>query len=279
MVSREPGVYEGVPHAVYHAETDSLSSTGARKLIDPSCPALFKHWLENPDPPKLVFDLGNAAHDTLLGGGPEIVTLDYPDWRTKEARTVAEDVRKRGAVPILREQREQIDAMVTSIRSHPFAGNLFDPDNGQPEVSLFWDDEQTGVHRRARLDWLPRRFGRRLIVPDLKTTICAQRDAFAKSAMNYGYHAQASYYLDGVKALDIAADAALVFVAVEKAPPYLVNVIQLDVAAMRIGASLNRQAIDTYARCSAEDRWPSYSDDIELASLPVWYERRFEEAS
>lgn len=272
----EPGVYD-MTNLAYHAYTEVLSSTGARKLLPPSCPAIFDWERNNPPEPKQVFDLGNAAHDTLLGGGPEIVVIDAPDWRTKRAQDAAKEARARGAVPILPDDRQQIDDMVASVRAHPFAGALFEDGSGTPEASLFWVDERTGIWRRARLDWLSNQTGRRLIVPDLKTCKSAQRDEFAKSAANYGYAQQAAYYLDGVRALELGDDPVFLFVAVEKTPPYLVNVIQLDVNAMRIGASLNRQAIDVFAECTSAGVWPGYSNDVELASLPVWYERAHEE--
>ncbi|MGW9447058.1 hypothetical protein, partial [Bacillus mobilis] len=45
-----PGVYDGIPEAVYHRDPvpgGSLSSSGARKLLAPSCPALFKYDQEH----------------------------------------------------------------------------------------------------------------------------------------------------------------------------------------------------------------------------------------
>lgn len=281
----EPGVYE-ISHADYHADPvpgGSLSSTGARRLLPPSCPARFRWEQDNPPEPAASLDTGSAAHDTLLGGGPEIVVI--PDeitakdgnWSTAKAKAMVEEVRARGAVPVKPAVWAEVEAMVASVRAHPIAGRLFEPGSGQPEASLFWQDEPTGIWRRARLDWLPDRRGRRLIVPDLKTCLSAHRDKFVKSAADYGYHQQAPYYLDGIRALGLDDDPAFVFVAVEKRPPYLVNVIQLDVTAMRIGAALNRQAIEIFAECQRTGEWPGYSKDIELASLPAWYERAHEQ--
>lgn len=275
----EPGVYE-MTNNEYHADPvpgGSLSSTGARKLLN-TCPALFDYERRNPPKSTPAFDTGNAAHDTLLGGGPEIVVCDYPDWRKTAARDEAAEHRLRGAVPILPHERAEIDAMVAAVRAHPVAGSLFEPGSGKPEASLFWTDERTAVNRRARLDWLPDPGSGRLIVPDLKTTRSAKREDFAKSAMNFGYHQQGPYYLDGVTALDLGDDPVFVYVAVEKTPPYLVNVIQLDVIASRIGAALNRDAIDLYAQCQASGIWPGYGNgEVELASLPTYYERKFED--
>lgn len=276
----EPGVYDLADH-LYHADPvpgGSLSSTGARRLLPPSCPAIFDWYRRNPEASKKSYDLGHAAHDTLLGGGPEIVVVDAENWLTKTAKAQRDEARARGAVPILTDEKTEIDAMVAAVRAHPFAGRLFEEGTGTAEASLFWTDEETGVWRRSRLDWLPdNHAGSRMILPDLKTCKSAQRDEFAKSAANLGYHQQGAYYTDAVRALDLADDVAFVFVAVEKTPPYLVNVIQLDVTAMRIGAALNRKAIRRYAECAAAAEWPGYSTDVELASLPYWYERSHED--
>ncbi|WP_375490262.1 PD-(D/E)XK nuclease-like domain-containing protein [uncultured Jatrophihabitans sp.] len=272
-----PGVYPDLGLEDYHAHADWLSSTGARKLLPPSCPALFRWEQDNPPGPKDVFDVGHAAHDMVLGGGPEIVRIEAVNWLTKAAKQQRDEVRARGAVPVLAATHDEVKAMAESVMAHPVAGRLLEHGTGQPETSLFWFDETSGVKRRARLDWLPSQSGRRLIVPDLKSCISAQRDEFAKAAARHGYPAQAAYYLDGVHALGLAEHAVFVFVAVEKTPPYLVNVIQLDVTAMRIGAAMNRTAIDTFADCTRTGTWPGYADDVEIASMPVWFERAHEQ--
>src|SRR5207248_11468429 len=81
----EPGVYD-ITNDVYHADPvpqGSLSSTGARQLTPPNCPALFKWQLDHPEPPNSVFDIGTAAHKLVLGDGPQIVEVDADDWRSK----------------------------------------------------------------------------------------------------------------------------------------------------------------------------------------------------
>jgi hypothetical protein len=274
----EPGVYE-LSHAEYHADPvpgGSLSSTGARRLLPPSCPAKFDYARRHPEEPKLEFDLGNAAHDAVLGGGPEVVVVDAANWRKKADQEAAADARARGAVPILRDQWTEVLNMRDALMAHPFAGKLFDA--GTAEASLFWLDEPSGVTRRARLDWLPETRRGRMIIPDLKTAISANPDDFARQAANFGYHQQGAWYRDGVRALDLAGDdAVFVFVVQEKTPPYVVSVVQLDAAAMRIGAALNRKAIDIYADCDRTGIWPGYVDDVALASLPRWYEMQHEE--
>jgi hypothetical protein len=139
----ESGVYN-MPADVYHSDPvpgGSLSSGGARKLLPPSCPALFRHWATNGQPPKAAFDFGHAAHLLVLGAGPPLAVVDADDWRTKNARAERDAAYRDGAVPILRADHDIVQAIATAIRAHPIARALFTPGAGEPEQSLFWVDD------------------------------------------------------------------------------------------------------------------------------------------
>ena len=277
MKITEPGVYD-IPVDQYHADPvtpESLSSTGARLLLAPNCPAIFRHRQDNPLF-KDEFDFGHAAHQMFLGAGAEIEVIEGDDWRKKAAQEAKKLAHAEGRIPLLEKDYEVVTEMAAVLREHPVAAALLDPNTGNPEQTLVWRDERTGVWRRALLDWLPNApISGRLIVPDYKTTNSANPDSIQKSAYNYGYHQQADWYLDGVRALDLGPDPAFVFIFQEKTAPYLVTVVQLDPIAMRLGRERNREAIDLYRKCVAADRWPGYSDEIELISLPAYVENQY----
>ncbi|OII64621.1 hypothetical protein BJP40_19990 [Streptomyces sp. CC53] len=270
-----PGIHYDLPAETYHADPGSLSSTGARRLLA-SCPAVFRYEQDHPQPHKAAFDLGTAAHRLVLGDGPELVCVDADDWRTKAARAERDEVYAAGGVPLLPPEYEQVHAMADALRRHPLAAALFAPGSGRPEVSLFWRDEPTCVMRRARLDWLRHRRDGRLIVPDYKTARDASPEGIARAVADHGYHQQAAWYLDGVRALQLDEAPAWLLVVQEKAAPYVVTVVELDALSLRIGAAKNRRALDTYARCVATGHWPGYADDTRplYLSLPTWAQIR-----
>src|SRR5690606_26383137 len=82
-------------------------------------PARFRYEQAHPPAPRPHFDFGTAAHKLVLGVGPELAVLDYPDWRTKAAREAAREARERGAIPLKRGDYEQIQAMAAALRAHP----------------------------------------------------------------------------------------------------------------------------------------------------------------
>ncbi|MFC8271118.1 PD-(D/E)XK nuclease-like domain-containing protein [Streptomyces sp. NPDC057271] len=273
----EPGVYD-IPAEEYHAHRDSLSSTGARTIL--KAPALFRYEQDHPQPRRAVFDFGTAAHRLVLGDGPELVAVEADDWRTKAARAERDDVEAAGGVALLAADYDRVQAMADTLRRHPIASALFAPDAGRPEQSLFWKDAPTGVMRRARLDWLPHPRDGRLVVTDYKTTVCAAPDALERTILTYGYHQQAAWYLDGVRALELGDESAVfLLVFQEKTAPYLITVVQLPLTDLRLGAAMNRKALNAYAECMASGRWPGYvpDDRPHLLSLPAWAMNRLTE--
>lgn len=271
-----PGVHDDMPPDVYHADPvpgGSLSSTGARKLLAPSCPAKYRWWADHGQAAKKEFDLGHAAHSEVLGVGETVVVVDADSWRTKKAQAEAAEARAADAVPLLTATWQVVLDMADALRAHPIAGPLFAPGTGRPELSMFWHDTEFGVHRRARLDWVKDR-----IVTDYKTARSAAPDDCAKAMAEHGYGQQGDWYLTAGRELGlIGDDAAFLLVLQEKTAPYLVTVCEPDADALAAGRDLNRRALDVFARCQASGVWPGYrvgagstDDQIVPLALPRW---------
>lgn len=283
----EPGMYRGISDVQYHADRNSLSSSGARLLLPPSCPALFRHEQDNYRAPKRVFDVGHAAHTLILGMGSPVFVLDPKVHGLKKDGKVAEspratagwkaaeiEARERGETPVHINDWRIVEAMAQSVKGHKLAGALFE--DGEPELSGYWRDPATGVVLRFRPDWSTWR-GDHLYLIDLKTTDDASPAEFARSVNKYRYHAQDAWYTAGAEALELAGRVSFLFVAVSKKAPHLVSVCELDAPAKQLGHRLNRQAIETYAECIERNEWPDFGVGPHLISLPAWATRQLEE--
>ena len=268
-----PVVVDGMSAEEYHADRNSISSTGLRKLLNPGCPAQFKYDRDNPPAPKREFDLGHAAHKLVLGEGEEIVVTEHDDWRTKAAREERDEIRATGAVPLLSHEGEQVQAMAEAIRQHPDAGPLFAPGMGIPERSIYWTDPATGIRCRVRPDWLIIRPEVTAIV-DLKTTTDASPDACSKAIESYSYHQQGALYIDGVQAAGLAPEGARFFFAFQsKKAPYLVTVRELADQDQDIGRARNEKALRLYADCVATGQWPDWTGPVPTIpqiGMPTW---------
>jgi hypothetical protein len=280
-VPAEHGVYPGYPEADY-LRHPALSASGAKKLLPPSCPAVFKWERDNVRPEKRAFDFGHAAHAKVLGVGAEVVVVqktakdgtrsDADDYRTKSAQEHVEAIRAEGKVPLLAHEVTQVDGMAEALQAHPIARQLLHPGNGRPEVSLFWDDPAHGVPRRCRVDWLREPVDGRLILVDYKTCVSAEPGAIRKVVANYGYHLSAAWYQDVVLGLGLAEDVPFLLVFQEKTAPYVVTVVQLDDESLWVGRRQADQALQVYSECTETGVWPGYvgDDEIPLISLPAW---------
>jgi hypothetical protein len=277
VVVSQPDIYHGMAEAVYHGDPvpgGSLSSTGARRILPPGCPAKFRYWADHQESFKKVFDEGSAAHERVLGVGPELVLVDRPRWDTNDVKAELAEIRAAGNIPLKRPQLDMVDAMAAALREHDIAGPLLDPDRGYTELSMFWRDGN--VWGRARADKLTATRTGRPVIVDYKTCVSAAPQKIEKVIADRGYHVQGAFYVAGAQALAVGDDVGYLLVFQEKEPPYLVTVAEPHPMSMRMGALRVRQAFDQYAWCKAEGRWPGYSEDVIYPELPPWETRELE---
>ncbi|MEI5032478.1 PD-(D/E)XK nuclease-like domain-containing protein [Streptomyces sp. S1A(2023)] len=267
-----PAVIDGMTAEDYHADRNSISSTGLRKILAPGCPAQLRYDLDHPQPHKKEFDLGHAAHLMVLGEGPELAVIDYPDWRKKDAQIERDDAYAEGKVPLLTKDHDMVQAMADAIRQHPLAGPLFTPGTGLAEQSIFWTDPATGVRCRVRPDWLKQLPGLTLCV-DYKTIKAADPDTVSKAIRDHAYHQQDALYTDGIWAALQPDDVRFIFVFQSKTAPYLITVRELADQDRDIGRARNERALRTYADCQTTGVWPDWNGpvtDIPTISMPTW---------
>ena len=266
IATAERGIVDDMPNHEYHAH-NSLSASGM-KILATQTPAHYRWKMENPEH-KGIFDVGTATHSLVLEddhSGIEVVECD--DWRTKAAREARDAAYADGKTPLLTKEYKVVKDMRDSVAAHPLARIALE--GGKAEQSIFWDDS-TGTRLRCRPDKLDLESRIGPLVIDLKTIVNADPRKFGKVANDFGYHQQDPHYRDGVLKTT-GADPSFLFVLVEKAPPYLVSVVELDAEALNIGRALNRKAIHIYNQCRATGEWPGYPQH-EPVNLPIWATR------
>lgn len=278
----DDGVYDAdtLPENVYHADPDSLSSSGARHILKTS-PRKF-HLAQRIE--KREWDIGHVTHHIILGKGSDIAPLDpavhgltkdgepAKNYRStsmwQDAETAA---RARGAVPISVDDLATAEAMAAAVLNNDNAAGLLS--NGAPEISGYWTDPNTDARLRFRADWIHPGRTRHIIV-DYKTTKNAELEAFWKSCSDYGYHQQDAWYRSGVKACGIDDDPLFVFIAQEKEYPYEVTVHESTFEDIERAEALNRRAIDIWARCHQSGTWPGYPPGIHKIRHPAYAIRK-----
>lgn len=284
-----PGAYPDISSEDYHRNADllpgpSISSSGLKTLLGRSPRHYWHDSPLNPDRPaeasKPHFNVGKAAHDMLLLSErwPECYHVLDPDFNGNATKAQADWHAERaaaidaGKVILKHDEAETVKAMAAALRANPFAAAALC--NGQSEVTLAWQDPETGVWLRARPDFLP---NKRLIIPDVKTAADGSPRAFSRAIANFGYHQSAALYLDGLGAVFGEKPANWLHVVLEKEAPHVVSLYELPGEDIERGRWLNRKAIRLFAKCLNEDRWPGYSDEPSMIGLPGWERKTVDE--
>ena len=221
-------------------------------------PQKFKYYKENPPEPTPSLLFGQVFHKMLLEPVTfcdEFVVAPEVNRRTKDGKQMWEDFvadhEKQTIIP--EEMYAKAKEMCEAVKREPLAVKLL---NGAAEVPFFWTDEMTGEECKCRVDVLNTSYSQPIIV-DVKTTADASTDSFIRSAINYGYDFQAAMYFNGV-AKNIGKKPLFVFIAVEKEPPYAVNILQADELMLQRGYDPFRAYTGIYHDCKVSGNWYGY---------------------
>ena len=238
-------------NAEYHGYTEAISKSRLARMS--VCPSYFKWHEDNPQPPSDDMIEGSAFHKLVLEPDTfdkEFIVAPKFDRRTKEGKLAYNhfcELVQSGISVITQEQYDMIEGMRQSILKNPYARKLI---NGNIEQSMYFVDDMTGVRCKVRPDvW--RAVGDRIAVIDLKSTKSAIPAHFANDVVKYHYDLQSYMYCNGVsKVTGVPIENIdFVFIAVEKKPPYLVNVMQADNYVLQKGEADFREYIGTYKEC------------------------------
>lgn len=262
---RTPGLYPGIPEAEYHAD-DALCQSGAKLLID--APARYQWDRQHPREATDAMDHGSIVHALALGQPDVHVLVDADSWRTTAARKARDDARKAGLIPVLPDQFAEAQAMADALRNHPYVGAVLAAD-GDNEVSMWWQDERTGIGCRGRIDAIRMDADGTPVLVDIKTARNVAPWPFGKAAADLGYHMQAWAYLAGYRALT-GQDATFILVAAESTEPYYVAPYTFTSLQLDAGRARWETALDIYAECAATDTWSAYHTEPITLDMPAW---------
>lgn len=268
------GIVPNLEESVYHS-LPSLSSTGARLLLD--SPAKFRYRIDNPPliEASKKFDVGSAIHAKVLGTGygvdviPAELLAVNGAISTTAAKAFVAEVRAAGRIPMTQKDFDAIDGPAEAVLAHSGARQLL-TQPGDAEVSVFATDPETGVDVRARFDFLPRASEGLRIGVDLKSTRDASKREFEKAVARYEYGIQRAWYVDTLYMVT-GEPAEMVFLAVEKEPPYLTGIYQLPTIWARKGHLAAKRAREVFAECTETNVWPGLPETVQILDEPTWH--------
>jgi hypothetical protein len=241
---------EGLPNKTYH-EQPELSCSQIKTIL--KNPHEYVAKIKREPTPSMNF--GSLGHTLILEPHKlfdEFAIMPNVDGRTKEGKAAKAEFEaaSEGKAVMTAQEYETAQLCAESVMKN--AGGFFSA--GLAEVSYFSEIDEIPV--RVRLDYHIKEIG---LICDLKFVEDASPDGFAKAIANYGYYIQAAFYLDVTKS------KRFVFIAVEKKPPFMVGIYELDITGMEFGRSEYRRAFGLYQRLD-EFQTPVYRDGKEGGS-------------
>lgn len=274
------GLWSELPESVYHERRREIANKSGLDLIA-RAPAAFQAWLSGrlDDDDRKAFAFGKAAHMAILE--PErfatryVIAPDFGPQRKTDAcssEDAKENKLRRRAWMAAHADVEVLDSesaiatleMTKEIAADPYARTLLG--EGVSEMTVLWTHKDSGMRCKSRLDhWNP---ALRTIV-DVKTTTDARIEHVRRVAESFTYYRQDAMERMALEAHGIVPEH-FAFVFLEKTPPYLLNIFELDASDVERGREEVRDCLLLHAECLKEDVWPRYPSLIQPLKLRPW---------
>lgn len=270
-------------HGVTYEEYDSWTAvrSGWLKPLMRS-PAHLRAHLENPKGTTEAMEEGKLIHSLLENGNrflermvvePEFMgyTLDgKPSTRSKDAREKRTEWRgqqHQDAIIVTGEQATMLTGIAKRLSEHKLASSIVK--DGVREAGLCVQDPETGLYLKCKPDLITSRGH----VVDYKSTRDANAHSFTRDIFDYKgyfYVLQAAFYNHCLRVAGIAKSDTVILIAVEKEPPYGINVFPLDVGCLGPGEQWRQELLGIYKKCIERDEWPCYPPNAVPVVPPEW---------
>ena len=235
--------YSNMPNSVYHGLVDWYGSTMIKRAIRSG--ESFFYEISQPPKQSMAFERGHALHAGIEGltidGTMDLfedTILESPTKTISKAWQTLKNVDPEKAI-LPENEIENVRVMLKRLFHKASDAGYYD--QGWPELSFFWIDEETGLQLKCRLDWL--RVDGEGWVLDYKTSKAHSRSDFPREVANYHYHLSASMYLEGVRAVTGIDVENWHFLVVANTPPFEVESYALDAESLAEGYALFRKCL------------------------------------
>ena len=265
-------------------EEGSLNNSGIKILLDESpLDFAFQHPRLNPDAVQKATESaakrrGDLVHQLALGKGRGFAVGDFADWRTNVAKDFRKGAEEDGLTPCLKGAYEEALVMAGVIIER--VKRILDGADYETEVAIVWRETtpEGEIYMRGMLDiWCEERAT--ILDPKVTGLLGNGRpgeEKINRHAVSMGWDYQAGIYCRGVERLrpDLEGKVRFGNLMIKPEEPFTSRLLWPDYIARRTALFEARPALELFAKCQREGRWPGYPEEGEVLSLPSYVESR-----
>ena len=267
-------VREDEPIDIYHSNYDYLSSTalkhGLRSMRE------LRWFLDGKLPRKEsdAFEIGKAFELALLEHEKvesEIAVLNE-DNRPEPTKTMASklnsswkkqfELDNEEKIIISKDNWGMIEQMVRGVAENTTLDSMIGLCSSQ--VSIYWQDEETGVKLKTRPDLVLPEAG---LVIDIKTAPDGSPSGFGRQVQNFSYWLQAIMQIDGLERAGMIDTSHpenfnYFWLVSEKQPPYNATLYEFDKLSLSQKYAEYRALLDKVMLAQKTDHWGGYENPL-----------------
>lgn len=265
--------HEELSSQAYHEERGHVSSSQLIHVLRTPAHFLY-HSLEGSSEESDLMRMGTAVHCMVLE--PKEFQNRYVfaprnyDKRYKVDQAEAKAIAESYPGKIILEQRDQITLkkIVAGLQNHAMARQLLAAE-GQPELSIFWRDDLTGLDLKVRIDRFVK-LGSTGVMLEVKSTDNASPEAFGRKIVDMDYDLRAVMYADGLKRA-YGFTPSIVWLVIERETGF-VALYQPTPKMLTRAWRRYEEARIALAHAKKFNSWPAYQtgESIEPIDLPRW---------
>lgn len=267
-----PGIYYDVPFSEY-LKWEAFSKSMIGSIL--KSPMHLKDK-ENRPLSGASIEFGNQVEDWLLEKETfwnkyVLLPNEYEDSKgnikpftlmSSKCRQIKENYERMGLQVVTPDKIFILEEIESKVNLNYTAKNYL---SGTPQVSVVWQDEETGVICKGRYDVLNEDS-----IADLKTTKDASISKFRKDMMQLNYHCQAWMYQESWAKHNNGEILPFIFVVIENCSPYGIITYAIREDSLEVGKHKARQAMQVYKNCVETGIWNGYPEEVIDIDIPEY---------
>ena len=252
----KPGIYYGMSFKDYLAIPAINSSYLKGYSKTPAHTQL-------PDKDSKDLRFGRLLHTYVLEGERKFYDNHYVvgkmDMRKKDNKEKLARLQVENAGKELVDSQDvwKLKNMRDIIMLHPTSSALLK--EGTPEITVVWEDPETGLPCKGRIDWLPKGDFNNVLV-DLKKTKNASKYIFRRDHDNYMYFVSTGFYYEGYLRVTGQPLETITYMLAEDEPPWRVETYTMNLEYVDIGLNMCHKWLREEVKCREAGFYPPWSN-------------------